>query len=204
MSTRTLTDYLASLPTVTSNGSEQVPAVKGGDLVNLASQLITEPRSTTTVVAGDAGKLFFLGGQMWRYVDGTEGWDLPVGTPWPVKGYKSFSFAINQIGTNAPTIRSISDNTGIGITISEFLRDTLGRYYAFIGVDNSTPFQSDHTTAYYRQSLINSEIRSVRVTFDYVGGSPSINASAIRVDTFNASGYVEMQGTVSYELRVYP
>jgi hypothetical protein len=90
MSTRTLTDYLASLPTATSNGSEQVPAVKGGDLVNLASQLITEPRSTTTVVAGDAGKLFFSGGQMWRYVDGTEGWDLPVGTPWPVKGYKEW------------------------------------------------------------------------------------------------------------------
>jgi hypothetical protein len=116
MSTRTLTDYLASLPTVTSNGSEQVPAVKGGDLVNLASQLITEPRSTTTVVAGDAGKLFFSGGQMWRYVDGTEGWDLPVGTPWPVIGYKEFRFEANagsvgfltvfknQLYENTPTL----------------------------------------------------------------------------------------------------
>jgi hypothetical protein len=79
MSTRTLTDYLASLPTVTSNGSEQVPAVKGGDLVNLPSQgrtvVSTLPETLT------AGQELFVesGGVISHYIGNASNVPVLVG-----------------------------------------------------------------------------------------------------------------------------
>jgi hypothetical protein len=81
MSTRTLTDYLASLPTATSNGSEQVPAVKGGDLVNLPSQgrtvVSTLPETLT------AGQELFVesGGVISHYIGNVSNVPVLVNKP---------------------------------------------------------------------------------------------------------------------------
>jgi hypothetical protein len=61
----------------------------GSIITSLGAGIVYPNQVTLPAVNADrAGEVFIHQGQAWRFTDGTEGWDLPVGTPWPVKGYK--------------------------------------------------------------------------------------------------------------------
>jgi hypothetical protein len=63
----------------------------GSIITSLGAGIVYPNQVTLPAVNADrAGEVFIHQGQAWRFTDGTEGWDLPVGTPWPVKGYKEW------------------------------------------------------------------------------------------------------------------
>jgi hypothetical protein len=126
------------------------------------------------------------------------------GTAWPAVGYKELVIRLNQTGSSALQLLYTSNNTGIPFTITGGVRQEAGRYYIMLGLNNSTFIERYLSVLSLRYSLLNNEIRTVRVTQDYIGGSPSASTSALRIDTFNASGYAEMNGTLFLEYRVYP
>jgi hypothetical protein len=106
----------------------------GSIITSLGAGIVYPNQVTLPAVNADrAGEVFIHQGQAWRFTDGTEGWDLPVGTPWPVKGYKEWIGLLSQEGTNAP-VASVKVDT-IGITPT-FERIEVGDYRAtFTGID---------------------------------------------------------------------
>jgi hypothetical protein len=107
----------------------------GSIITSLGAGIVYPNQVTLPAVNADrAGEVFIHQGQAWRFTDGTEGWDLPVGTPWPVKGYKEFGVALYQTGTDIPTIE-IEFVVDITPTIS---RSAIGAYlFTFDVPDNS-------------------------------------------------------------------
>jgi hypothetical protein len=68
----------------------------GSIITSLGAGIVYPNQVTLPAVNADrAGEVFIHQGQAWRFTDGTEGWDLPVGTPWPVKGYKEWVGQVN-------------------------------------------------------------------------------------------------------------
>jgi hypothetical protein len=137
MSTRTLTDYLASLPTVTSNGSEQVPAVKGGDLVNLPSQgrtvVSTLPETLT------AGQELFVesGGVISHYIGNASNVPVRVGLD-----FAQATFVPTFTGLDSGTITTTSEVTvtkvGSFVTVTGVIVLTVGGMLSSIGVTIGT------------------------------------------------------------------
>jgi hypothetical protein len=82
----------------------------GSIITSLGAGIVYPNQVTLPAVNADrAGEVFIHQGQAWRFTDGTEGWDLPVGTPWPVKGYKEWvGHALYQTGYRYTTTIVIS------------------------------------------------------------------------------------------------
>jgi hypothetical protein len=98
----------------------------GSIITSLGAGIVYPNQVTLPAVNTDrAGEVFIHQGQAWRFTDGTEGWDLPVGTPWPVKGYKEYSVTLDALGGVNPA-QDVLENT-LGITAS-WVRESAGTY----------------------------------------------------------------------------
>jgi hypothetical protein len=63
-----------------------------------------------------AGTFFWFNNQLWTYAQTNQFGSVPVGTPWPAKGYKEFNAFFLFNGTNISNLL-IKDNT-LGYTIT--------------------------------------------------------------------------------------
>jgi hypothetical protein len=89
----------------------------GSIITSLGAGIVYPNQVTLPAVNADrAGEVFIHQGQAWRFTDGTEGWDLPVGTPWPVKGYKTIILSGVVSGLDESSI-SVSDFENVTVSV---------------------------------------------------------------------------------------
>ena len=90
-----ITSWLLGRP---SGTPDMVFGVKDGAIVKgvFMSQSIPVLEELPDADASKAGQQFWLNGTLWTYARAGQFGTLPVGTPWPVKGYKEFIFSLNS------------------------------------------------------------------------------------------------------------
>jgi hypothetical protein len=198
---RTLANYLASLSTKTSpNGTEKLTALDGSALVNVANQSYQVVDTIAELPASIPVGIQILtrdSGTMWRGLLAGES-SLPAGTPWPVRGYRIFSF---WASTGATDFGGIHSNEIFGVVpeltnrfsnIRTFtIPESISRFEIFCTGGgpsvNSTPTTDN---GYIQLAHINESTRLVTI------GAARLNYIANEVSSSSDFG--------NFELREYP
>jgi hypothetical protein len=200
MSTRTLLDYIQSLPSkLNPNGTEQ-------SLVNDAGTLKVVPNQSYQVVNGiaDLPASISVGvqiltrdsGTMWRGLVAGES-SLPAGTPWPVKGYKEYLAYINQFDTDNPIPAIIQNTTGSAFTWTREFPGSVSINSVISPALQSAPIVS--VTDSYKSEGIG-EIRFCRIA---ARTTTSVNLQS--VNTSNTAGdLAALSNQILLSIRIYP
>jgi hypothetical protein len=168
----------------------------GSIITSLGAGIVYPNQVTLPAVNADrAGEVFIHQGQAWRFTDGTEGWDLPVGTPWPVKGYKEYSvILISSEGGNLS--QDVFENT-LGITAS-WVRESAGNYTL---TDLKISGRIDKTARERRIIWQNSAIEDAD---DIYAEDLSININKFSITHFDGAGNQEDSIDYVFTIRQYP
>ena len=89
------------------------------------------PPILTTLPALDsskAGQTFYLNGTLWTYARAGQFGTLPVGTPWPVKGYKEDCFEVSSLASTPFSFNVISKETDVDYDDIAASRPDVGWY----------------------------------------------------------------------------
>jgi len=116
------------------------------------------------------GKLVLYNGTLWRGLKSGES-TLAEETPFPIKGYKEIVIELTQIGTSAPTLRVIKNDTDCTFTSSY---SSVGRYSInnsiFLGSINDMVFSLSplYNLSTVQWAQANAYVASVAVVYsDY-------------------------------------
>lgn len=97
----------------------------------LTFELVSELPSTI-----EEGVMLFYNGTIWKGLAAGES-SLPVGTPWPVKGYKELKFALRQDNSDDPVSWVLIDDFELGILGT---REGVGAYsFDILDIYDETP-----------------------------------------------------------------
>ena len=106
--------------------------ILNGIATTLAPPVLTEYPTTD---ASKAGRRFSFQGEDWEYLTQEKitanNWDLPVGTPWPVKGCKELIIRFLRSGSGQTSNEIFKDETGLLSLFSFFYPITT------LGTDNN-------------------------------------------------------------------